>query len=213
MHIPDGFLTPEIWVGMWIVSIIILGYSVSKVNKKLGDRHVPLMGVLAAFVFAMQMLNVPVAAGTSGHMLGGVLTATFLGAFAASVIMAAVFIVQGVFFQDGGITALGANMFNMGFIGTIVCYYIYAGIRRLIGWDTRKGLVAGIGFAAWLSVVLASAATSIEIAASGVFPLKESLIAMVGVHSLIGLIEAGITITVVLFVLKVRPDLFKLEKI
>lgn len=213
MHIPDGFLTPEIWVGMWLISIIILGYSVSKVNKKLGDKHIPLMGVLAAFIFAGQMLNTPVAAGTSGHMLGGVLAASFLGAFAASVIMAAVFIVQAVFFQDGGITALGANMFNMGFIGTIVCYYIYRGIRRLIGEDTKKGILTGVGVAAWLAVVLASAATSIEIAASGVFPLKESLIAMVGVHSIIGIIEAGITVAVVSYVLKVRPDLFNLEKI
>jgi len=213
MHIPDGFLSTGIWVGMWIVSLIILFYSISKVNNKLGDRHIPLMGVLAAFIFSAQMLNTPVAAGTSGHMLGGVLAASFLGAFAASVIMASVFIVQAVFFNDGGITALGDNMFNMGFIGTILCYYIYRGIRRLIGEDTKKGIIIGLGFAAWLSLVLASAATSIEIAASGVFPLKESLIAMVGVHSIIGLIEAGLTITVVLFVLKVRPDLFNLEKI
>ncbi len=213
MHIPDGFLTFEIWVGMWIISLIILAYAVSKVNKKLGDKHIPLMGVLAAFIFAGQMLNTPVAAGISGHMLGGVLAASFLGAFAASLIMAAVFIVQAVFFQDGGITALGANMFNMGFIGTIVCYYIYRIIRKLIGEDTKKGILIGVGVAAWLAVVLASAACSIEIAASGVFPLKESLIAMVGVHSIIGLIEAGITVSVVSYVLKVRPDLFNLEKI
>jgi cobalt/nickel transport system permease protein len=213
MHIPDGFLSTGIWIGMWIVSIIIIGYSVSKVNKKLGDKHIPLMGILAAFIFAAQMLNAPVAAGTSGHMLGGVLAASFLGAFAASVIMAAVFIVQAVFFQDGGITALGANIFNMGLIGTIFGYYVYRGIRRVIGEDSKKGILIGIGVAAWLSVVLASAAVSIELAASGIFPLKESLIAMVGVHSIIGLIEAGITITVVLFVLKVRPDLFNLEKI
>lgn len=213
MHIPDGFLAPEIWVGLWIISIIIIGYSARRVNRKLGDKQIPLMGVLAAFIFAGQMLNTPVAAGTSGHMLGGVLAASFIGAGAASVIMAAVFIVQAVFFQDGGITALGANMFNMGFIGTIVCYYIYRAIRRLIGEDTKKGILIGVGFAAWLSVIFASAAVSIELAASGIFPLKESLIAMVGVHSIIGLIEAGITIVVVSYVLKVRPDLFNLEKI
>ena len=125
MHIPDGFLSTGIWVGMWIVSLMILFYSISRVNNKLGDRHIPLMGVLAAFIFSAQMLNTPVAAGTSGHMLGGVLAASFLGAFAASVIMASVFIVQAVFFNDGGITALGANMFNMGFIGTILCSDIF----------------------------------------------------------------------------------------
>ena len=213
MHIPYGFLSPEIWAGMWLISIIILGFSVRKVNKKLGDKHIPLMGVLAAFIFAGQMLNTPVGAGVSGHMLGGVLAASFLGAMAASVIMAAVFIVQAVFFMDGGIDALGANMFNMGFIGTILGYYIYRTIRRLIGEDTKKGILIGVGVAAWLSVIFASAAVSIELAASGTFPLKESLIAMVGVHSIIGLIEAGITMAVVSYVLKVRPDLFNLDKI
>lgn len=213
MHIPDGLLSTEIWAGMWIVSIIILGYSLSKVSNRLSDKHIPLMGVLAAFIFSVQMLNIPVAAGTTGHVLGGVLAASFLGAFAASVVMASVFIVQALFFADGGITSLGANMFNMGFIGTIICYYIYKGLRYLIGNNTRKGIIIGLGFAAWFSVVLASAATSIELAASGVFPLKESLIAMVGIHSIIGFIEAGVTISVVLFVLRVRPDLFNIEKI
>ncbi|ODS36773.1 MAG: hypothetical protein A7316_09850 [Candidatus Altiarchaeales archaeon WOR_SM1_86-2] len=213
MHIPDGFLSFPIWAGMWITALIILGYAIMKVNKKLGDKHIPLMGVLAAFIFAGQMLNIPVAAGTSGHMLGGVLAASFLGAMAASVIMATVFIVQAVFFQDGGITALGANIFNMGLIGTIFGYYVYRGVRRVIGEDSKKGILIGAGVAAWLAVVLASAACSIELAASGVFPLKESLIGMVAIHSIIGVIEAGITIAVVSFVLKVRPDLFNLEKI
>lgn len=213
MHIPDGFLTPEIWAGMWIISAIIIGYSIKKVNEKLGDKHIPLMGVLAAFIFAGQMLNFPVALGTSGHMLGGVIAAVFLGPLAAAVVMASVFIVQAVFFQDGGITALGANIFNMGLIGTIFGYYVYRLIRKVLGENNRKGILIGVGIAAWLSVVLASAAVSIDLSASGIFPLKESLIAMVGIHSLIGIVEAAITVTVVSFVLKVRPDLFNLEKI
>lgn len=213
MHIPDGFLSPEIWVPMWIVSALVLGYSIRQVNKKLGEKHIPLMGVLAAFIFAGQMLNTPVAAGTSGHMLGGVLAAVFLGPLAASVIMASVFIVQAIFFQDGGITALGANIFNMGLIGTIGGYYIYLTIRKILGSNTRKGMMIGAGVAAFIAVVLASAAVSIELSASGIFPLKESLIAMVGIHSIVGIIEAGITVAVLSFVLKVRPDLFKLDKI
>lgn len=213
MHIPDGFLSFEIWVLMWIVSALILGYSIRQVNKKLRDKHIPLMGVLAAFIFAAQMLNTPVAAGTSGHMLGGVLAAVFLGPLAASVIMASVLIVQAVFFQDGGITALGANIFNMGLIGTIGGYYIYLTLRKLLGSDTEKGVIIGAGIASYIAVVLASAAVSIELSASGTFPLIESLIAMVGIYTIVGIIEAGITVAVLSFVLKVRPDLFELDKI
>ena len=207
MHIPDGFLSPEIWMGMWLISIAILGYAIAKTNRELGDRHVPLMGVLAAFIFAAQMLNTPVAAGTSGHMLGGVLAAVFLGPLAASIVMACVFIVQGVFFQDGGITAMGANIFNMGLIGTIGGYYIYRGISKV------SGRLVAAGIAAWLAVVAASAATAIELAISGTTSLQLALPAMVGIHAIIGLIEAGITVGAIAFVMKTRPDLLELEKI
>jgi cobalt/nickel transport system permease protein len=211
MHIPDGFLSTEIWAGMWLISILTVGYAIQRTNKKLGDKHVPLMGVLAAFIFAAQMLNMPVAGGTSGHMLGGVLAAVFLGPLAASVIMATLFIVQAVFFQDGGITSLGANIFNMGLIGTIGCFYVYRGIKKTLKGD--MGRFTGVALAAWLSVVLASAACAIELAASGTIPLEIGLPAMVSIHSIIGLIEAGITLAVVAFVLKTRPDLLNLEKI
>lgn len=211
MHIPDGFLSTEIWAGMWLVTILIIGYAVSRTNKKLDAKNVPMLGVLAAFVFAAQMLNTPVAGGTSGHMLGGVLTAVLLGPMTASIIMTTVFIVQAVFFQDGGITSLGANIFNMGFIGTIGCYYIFYAIK-----GTMKGtgrLLAGAGLAAWLSVVLASAATAVEIAASGTAAMDIVLPAMVSIHAVIGLIEAGVTIAALAFISGTRPDLLKLEKV
>ncbi len=217
MHIPDGFLSPPIFAGMWVIAILIIGYAVKKTNKKLGDKHVPLMGVLAAFIFAAQMLNTPVAGGTSGHMLGGVLAAIFLGPFAASIVMASVFTVQALFFADGGITSLGANIFNMGLLGTIFGYFIYVGIRKaiekVIGKESKKGIIIAAGIASWCAVVLASAACNIEISASGMFPLTESLIAMVSIHAVIGLIEGLITMAVVSFVLKVRSDLLNLEKI
>ncbi|MBU7025139.1 MAG: energy-coupling factor ABC transporter permease, partial [Theionarchaea archaeon] len=101
MHIPDGFLSMPVVVVMWIITIVVVGYSVRKTNKHITESQIPLMGVLAAFVFAAQMLNVPVAAGTSGHFLGGVLVAIFLGPWVGTVIMATVFIVQAVLFQDG----------------------------------------------------------------------------------------------------------------
>jgi len=211
MHIPDGFLSPSVWVSMWLIAIVILSYSIMRVNKRLGEKHIPMMGVLAAFIFAGQMLNMPVAAGTSGHMLGGVLAAIFLGPFTASIVMATVFIVQAVFFQDGGITALGANMFNMGLIGTILGYCLYQGIRKAVGGS--KGILIGAGIAGWLAIVLASAACAIELALSGISPLNLALPAMVSIHVIIGIIEAVITVVVVGYVLKTRPDLLELSKI
>lgn len=196
---------------MWIIAIAILGYSTMRTNKKLGEKHIPLMGVLAAFIFAGQMLNMPVAAGTSGHMLGGVLAAIFLGPFAASIVMASVFIVQAIGFADGGITALGANIFNMGLIGTILGYYVYQGIRRAIGGN--KGMLIGAGVAGWLAIVLASAACAIELALSGTSPLNLALPAMISIHMVIGIIEAAITVVAIGCILKTRPDLLELPKI
>lgn len=211
MHIPDGFLSFQIWAGMWLVTAAVLAYALSRVNKGLGDKQVPLMGVLAAFIFAAQMLNAPVAGGTSGHVLGGVLAASLLGPWTASIVMASVFIVQGVFFQDGGITALGANIFNMGLIGTILGYCIYALVRKLLGHDF--GMYVGLAIAAWLAIMLAATAASVEIAASGKIPLGVVLPAMLAIHAAIGVIEAGVTVAVIGYIKKARPDLLELKKI
>ncbi|MCK4405251.1 MAG: energy-coupling factor ABC transporter permease [Hadesarchaea archaeon] len=211
MHIPDGFLSVEVWASLWVVAILILVVAVWRTNKKLGDRHVPLLGVLAAFIFAAQMLNVPVAGGTSGHMLGGVLIAVFVGPMAGSIVMGSIFGVQAVFFQDGGITTMGANIINMGLIGTILGYFIYQSVKKAVKGD--KGMIIGAGVAAWIAVVLASAACAFELAASGTSPLGIALPAMVGIHAIIGVVEAAITIAVIKSVLKTRADLLKLPKI
>jgi cobalt/nickel transport system permease protein len=211
MHIPDGFLSTEVWITMWLLTILVLAYSVKKTNNRLSEKHVPMIGVIAAFVFAAQMLNTPVAGGTSGHLLGSVLAAVILGPMTASIIMATVFIVQGIFFQDGGVTALGANIFNMGFMGTFVGYYIYVLMKKLLGGEAGKFLA--LAFAAWLSVVLASAGTAIEIAASGIIPMMVILPAMLAIHAVIGLIEAGATVVVMGFIAKARPDLLAMEKV
>lgn len=211
MHIPDGFLSVEVWASLWVVAILILVVAVWRTNKKLGDRHVPLLGVLAAFIFAAQMLNVPVAGGTSGHMLGGVLIAVFVGPMAGSIVMGSIFGVQAVFFQDGGITTMGANIINMGLIGTILGYFIYQSVKKVVKGD--KGMIIGAGVAAWIAVVLASAACAFELAASGTSPLGIALPAMVGIHAIIGVVEAAITIAVIKSVLKTRADLLKLPKI
>jgi cobalt/nickel transport system permease protein len=208
MHIPDGFLTVEVWGLLYIVTIAVLAIAFRKTAGKLGDKQVPLMGILAAFIFAGQMLNVPVLGGTSGHILGGVLAAVLLGPYSASIIMASVFFVQALVFQDGGITALGANIFNMGLIGTILGYYFFIGLRRM-----SKNMFASAAVAAWLAIVLAATAASLEIAASGRIAIAIVLPAMLGVHAIIGIVEAAVTISILGLISKSRPDLLKLDKI
>ncbi len=205
MHIPDGFLAANTWVPAWVVSVGGLGYCIKRVSGALKDKMIPLMGVMAAFIFAGQMLNFPVAAGTSGHLLGGVLAAVLLGPYAGAIVIAVVLTIQCLVFQDGGFTALGANIFNMSFVGAMGGYVIYNLIRKTIG--SEKGILAGTAVAAWTSVVLASSACAIELAISGTSPLRLALPAMALVHTLIGIGEAVISLLVVGFVLKTRPDL------
>lgn len=205
MHIPDGFLAANTWVPAWIISIGGLGYCIKKAQAALKEKFIPLMGVVAAFIFAAQMLNFPIAGGTSGHLLGGVLAAVLLGPFAGAIVIAVVLAVQCLIFQDGGITALGANVFNMSIIGSVGGYYIYDMLRKGIGGN--RGIIIGAAVAAWLSVVMASAFCAFELALSGTSPLHIALPVMVLVHALIGIGEAIISCLVISFVLKTRPDL------
>ena len=162
---------------------------------------VPLMGVMAAFIFAAQMLNFPVLGGTSGHLLGGVLAAVTLGPYAGAIVLSLVLFVQCLIFQDGGLSALGANIFNMAIVGTILSYYLYILLRKII-----PRLVA-IFLTSWLSVVIASFFCALELALSGTSPFKVALTAMLFVHFFIGIGEAMITVLVLSFIFKVRPDL------
>lgn len=205
MHIPDGFLAANTLVPAWLISIGGIGYCLRKVGRLLKEKTVPLMGVMSAFIFAAQMLNFPVAAGTSGHLLGGVLAAVLVGPYAGAIVITIVLVVQCLIFQDGGLTALGANIFNMAIIGSMGGYVIYGLVKKAIG--DNKGIMIGAAVAAWLSVVVASSACAIELALSGTSPLRLALPAMALVHMLIGIGEAVITCLVVGFVLKVRPDL------
>ncbi len=205
MHIPDGFLAANTWVPAWLISIGGVGYSLKKVSELFKEKMVPLMGVMAAFIFAAQMLNFPVIGGTSGHLLGGVLAAVLLGPYGGAIAITIVLVVQSLIFQDGGLTALGANIINMSFLGTIGGYMVYNLIRKVAGGN--KGILVGAAAAAWVSVILASIGCSIELVLSDVLPMGTVLPAMVGVHALIGIGEALITYLVLSFVLKVRPDL------
>lgn len=210
LHAPDGLLSVPVALAMWAVTLVILAISVRQTERTLDERAIPMMGVMAAFVFAAQMFNFQVAGGTSGHLLGGVLVAVLLGPWAGTLVMACVIAVQALVFQDGGLVVMGANIFNMGVIGTLGGYALYRALCGLLGGE-RRARIPAAGIAAWASVVVAAAATAVELALSGTSPLSIALPAMVGVHVLIGVGEALITMAALAFIGVTRPDLFELR--
>jgi cobalt/nickel transport system permease protein len=206
MHIPDGFLSNEVAVACAVPAVAAVAYGLRRADVDLDDRRVPLLGVTAAFVFAAQMLNFPVAGGTSGHFLGAALAAVLLGPWLASLVLAVVLVVQAFVFADGGITALGANVFTMGVIGGVVVGGLMLAARKAL--PTTRGALLGVSaVGAWLAVMAGAAAVSVELALSGTVPLGTVLPAMLGVHAVIGLGEALITVAAVSAVLVTRPDL------
>ena len=208
MHIPDVLLGGRAAVATAAIGTAGLGYALRRVDQRHGPRTTSLMGMTAAFVFAAQMVNFPVGPGVTGHLLGGVLSAVLLGPWAGAVVMAAVLIVQCLLFQDGGVTALGANFVNMGLVGAVGGHAIYAPIRRALGG--RRGVLIGSMVAAWFSVLLAAGAFAIELGAgSGREDFFRILSWMALVHAGIGVGEAIITGLVVRFVLLTRPELIE----
>jgi cobalt/nickel transport system permease protein len=207
MHIPDGFLNLPVSLITWIIAIALIVVALNQVQAKYQERTVPMMGVCAAFIFAAQMINFPIPGGTSGHLLGGTLAGILLGPWAGSLVMAVVFIVQAFIFQDGGITVLGANLVNMGLIGTFCGYYLYRSVRLTIGRDSWRAMAIATAVSAWTSVFIASILVAIELALSGTVPLNVALSAMAFWHLLIGIGEALITLVVVSFIWRTRPDL------
>lgn len=193
------------------ISAVFIGAAVRQANKKISDKHIPLLGVMAAFVFAVQMFNFPVGGGTSGHFMGATLIAILLGPWASVLIMTTVLIVQCLIFQDGGLTALGANIFNMGVAGGFIGYYINAIVQLFV--QGRKGLFIGSFTAAWCSLVLSATCCALELSVSGTAPLKIVLSAMAGIHAIIGIGEGFITIATLSLITRVRPDLLELQKI
>jgi cobalt/nickel transport system permease protein len=172
---------------------------------ELGERIIPLAGVMAAFIFAAQMINFPVAFGTSGHLLGGALAAIVLGPWVGMLVMASVVGVQALLIQDGGLLALGANILNMGILTAAVGF----GLFRLVAGRGRRARLAGAGLAAWLSVMAGALATSLQLWLSGTATLTLVIPAMLGIHALIGLGEALITVAALAFLGQTRPDLLQ----
>lgn len=209
MHIPDGFISVGTAAVTWVGSAGALAYSIKRTNETLKEREVPLLGVMAAFVFAAQMINFKVAGGTSGHLLGGALVSILLGPWAGTLVITAVLIVQALIFQDGGLIALGANIFNMAVVGVWSAYALYTLLRRLIPSSAGRWISGFV--AAWASVVLASVCASLELAVSGTSPLGVVLPAMGLVHMLIGIGEGLITTAVVAFLSVTRKDLLELH--
>ncbi|HNV85480.1 MAG TPA: energy-coupling factor ABC transporter permease [Candidatus Omnitrophota bacterium] len=206
MHIPDGFLSGPVNLAAFAVSAAAVGLAVKKTNGDPNEKEVPLMGVCAAFIFAAQMLNFPIAGGTSGHFLGALFAAILLGPWAGILVMVTVLAIQCLIFSDGGLTAVGSNVLNMGIVGGFGGFWAF---RFLLGLLPRspKSFYAASGLAAWLSVTAASVACALELAWSGTSPLRIVLPAMIGVHAVIGVGEAVITCCALSAISKLRPDL------
>ncbi|GAV23574.1 energy-coupling factor ABC transporter permease [Carboxydothermus pertinax] len=201
MHIADGILNTEVLVTTAGVSLGMVGLSLKKSKGQLGERQIPMLGVVSSFIFAAQMLNFPIIGGTSGHLLGGMLASALLGPWNAVLALTTVLFVQAVFFSDGGITALGANVFNMAVIGVFTGYLVYQLTQKIFPGKTGKtiGLIAG----SWLSVVAGAFAASVEIALSGLLSFKVAASALLFWHAFIGLGEAFITLIAVTYLEKV----------
>jgi cobalt/nickel transport system permease protein len=203
MHVPDGLLSLPVAILCWVISAGLVWIAVRRSKGELGERQVPLMGVMAAFIFAAQMINFPVAGGTSGHLLGGALAAITLGPWAAMLVMTSVIMVQALLFQDGGLVVMGANILNMGLLTVLVSYGLYR-----IATNGSRGARLGIaGLAAWLSVMAAALSTSLQLWLSGTAALGLVVPAMLAVHALIGTGEALITVAALAFLLRARPDI------
>jgi len=209
LHIPDGFLAPQVALALWVATAVVIGIALRRIGQRgpAAASQTILMGLSGAFIFAAQMFNFPVAAGTSGHLLGGVLAGFLLGPWAGSVVMATVIGIQALLFQDGGLLALGANIFNMGVIGTLGGTLVARGIAATLG-NARRSTLFGVGVAAWLSVMAAAGFTTLQLGLSGTTDVSIGLPAMLGTHALIGLGEALISVAAISFIAVSAPEIF-----
>ncbi|MBD2211597.1 energy-coupling factor ABC transporter permease [Calothrix sp. FACHB-156] len=212
MHIPDGFVSIPVAGATGVASAAALLIALRRSQDAFGVRRAPVLGLTTAFIFAAQMVNFPVAGGTSGHLLGGTLAAVILGSpWAGALCIATVLIIQAVLFADGGITALGANILNMAFIGVWVGWGLTQTLQRLFGGSTKR-LPLAAGIAGGVSVVVAAIACALELALSGTASVTVVLPAMTGTHILIGIGEGLITGSVLVYLARQRPDLLPGEQ-
>jgi len=213
MHIPDGLMEPSIAIIGWVIALIFIAISTKVINKKIDEKQIPLMAILAGGIFVAQMLNFPIGGGTTGHLIGAVLAAILLGPYAAMIVIVVILIIQALLFGDGGITAFGLNVLNMAIIGCFTGWYIYHIFPA-------KFKIPGIFIASWASVFLGALACSIELAAS--YTLSGSAYGIAGfiafptmlsLHALIGIGEGIITTSVIIFVSRISPEILHMPKI
>jgi cobalt/nickel transport system permease protein len=207
MHIPDGFIDAGTSAGAGVIAVAGVAVCLKQAADTMQEKQVAMAGLVSAFIFAVQMLNFPVASGTSGHLLGGLLAAVLVGPWVGALCVSVVLFVQGLVFADGGLSALGLNVINMALVTALGGYLVFKGLRVLLP-RTKRGVVLASGMAGFLSVVLASLAFTLEYAIGGTGGASVATVfgAMVGVHVVIGIGEGFITAATVAVVLAVRPD-------
>ncbi|MEE8324664.1 MAG: energy-coupling factor ABC transporter permease [Candidatus Humimicrobiaceae bacterium] len=205
MHIPDGFIDLKTAAVTGVLSAGGLAGAIYGGKRYFKARVIAMMGVMSALIFALQMINFTIPGGTSGHLLGGALAAIILGPHAGAIAIAVVLIVQALIFMDGGIVALGSNIFNMAIVGVYGSFLIYWLLSKIS--KSRWMFFIAIGAASWLSVVAASFFAALELGISGTYAIGITMKAMLGIHAIIGLGEAAITIAVISFINRVRPEL------
>jgi cobalt/nickel transport system permease protein len=207
LHAPDGFFSGPVLAVTWAISIVAVAIALRMTGRQLNERMVPALGVFAAFIFAAQMINFPVAGGTSGHLVGGALAAIVLGPWAAVLVVTAVVVLQALVFQDGGLVAMGANILNMAVVSSLVGYAVFRMGGRMSAVSPRL-LVMGF-IAAWVSVEAAALTTTLQLGASGTTSLGVALPAMLGIHALIGIGEGLITVGALAVIRASRRDLLQ----
>jgi cobalt/nickel transport system permease protein len=201
LHIPDGFLSVSVSAVCWLIILVMLAYGLRMARHDLDERLIPLAGIMGAFIFAAQMINFPVAGGTSGHFIGAALAFIILGPWLGLLTMTAVIALQALLFQDGGLVVMGANILIMGLVPGFIGYSIY----RLAQGHGARIETAGTVAAAWLSIMAAALVTTLLLAFSGTTSLAVAMPAMLGVHALIGIGEALITVAALAFLRRTRP--------
>ncbi|MCK8519438.1 cobalt transporter CbiM [Methanoculleus sp. 7T] len=208
MHIPDAFIPMGQALVYWIIALIFIALALRWARRSMEEEKVPLVAVLAAGIFAIQALNIPIPWGTSGHMVGAALAAIVLGSpYAGVFVLTLVLLVQGVIFGDGGITVMGANIINMGVVGGFVGYYGYTAIQSVAHNAYAAAFIAG-----WASLFISAILCAVELAIAGTFPLVLGLTFMGGYHAVIGLIEGGITAVALYLIASARPDILEHPK-
>ena len=210
LHAPDGFFSLPLAVAGYVVVALVIAFAIRRTSGELNERMVPMMGVMAAFIFAAQMINFPVAGGTSGHLVGGALAAIILGPWAAILVMTAVVGLQALLFQDGGLVVLGINLFNMSIVSVLAGYGVYF-LARKISLTSKRTLFVGGFVSAWFSVMMAAVFTALALAFSGTSPLGLALPALAAVHALIGIGEGLITVFALSFIRAARPELLQVR--